>query len=436
MPSVEQQTFFTPHYTMPFCKGCGHSHILRKLNDALVTLKLKPSDVALVTDIGCIGLADALFENIHTVHTTHGRSTAFATGIQLADAVLANSQPKTDPAMRREKLKTIVLIGDGGAMIGLQHLVNAALLNVDVTVILANNFLFGMTGGQNSAFSPFDFITPTTPKGNIIPPIDMCRVMIDARAEFVARKTATDKDLSSIVARAIEHPGFSLVEIVELCTEHASTRNEIAGNALAQIVEAHGEQLGVLIDASTRKPFGSVYAEKYPQKELAAADSFLEPKFSSTLDHSVGIVIAGSAGERVQSSAKKFCDAAVLSGLHCTQKNENPVTQGSGFSLSEAIISPEEIHFTGIEIPSVVIVVSQDGLRELKDQHMFDRMPEQSALILDSSLEAPTTKAEIYRYPFRKEFTPAKAALKALEFYLSLSKIFPQEAFQQFLAAK
>ncbi|MDE3058829.1 MAG: hypothetical protein KGJ59_12820, partial [Bacteroidota bacterium] len=288
MPSVEEQTYFVPHYTMPFCKGCGHSHILRKLNDALVALKLKPSDVALVTDIGCIGLADALFENIHTVHTTHGRSTAFATGIQLADAVLARRSESDAAASFAEALrhagvlgtsalKTIVLIGDGGAMIGLQHLVNAALLNVDVTVILANNFLFGMTGGQNSAFSPFDFITPTTPRGNIIPPIDMCRVMMDARAEFVARKLATDKDLSGTLVRAIEHPGFSLVEVVELCTEYAMTRNEIAGNTLGKIVEAHGEQLGVLIDAATRKPFGTVYAEKYPQKETTdATGGFLE----------------------------------------------------------------------------------------------------------------------------------------------------------------
>ncbi|MDE3057393.1 MAG: hypothetical protein KGJ59_05505, partial [Bacteroidota bacterium] len=137
-----------------------------------------------------------------------------------------------------------------------------------------------------------------------------------------------------------------------------------------------------------------------------------------------------------QSSAKKFCDAAVLSGLHCTQKNENPVTQGSGFSLSEVIVSPEEIYFTGIEVPSAVIVVSQDGLTELQDQGMFDRMPKSSVLILDSSLDAPHTNAEVYRYPFRKEFTPAKAALKALEFYLSLSKIFPGEAFQILIAAK
>ncbi|MEK7263666.1 MAG: hypothetical protein AAB071_04050 [Bacteroidota bacterium] len=72
-------TFLAEQCSMPFCKGCGHSHILRKLNDALVQLHLQPEDVCIVSDIGCIGLADALFAVPHTVHTTHGRSTGFAT---------------------------------------------------------------------------------------------------------------------------------------------------------------------------------------------------------------------------------------------------------------------------------------------------------------------------------------------------------------------
>src|SRR3990172_7967939 len=156
-------TYMTEGAVMPFCKGCGHTNILNKLNDALTSLNLKPEDVCLVTDIGCIGLADPLFDRIHTVHTTHGRSTAFATGIELADSILGDS-----------KAKTIVLIGDGGATIGLQHLIQAALLNVDVTVLVCNNFLYGMEGGQSSGFSPTDFVTPSTSWGSFIPPLDFC----------------------------------------------------------------------------------------------------------------------------------------------------------------------------------------------------------------------------------------------------------------------
>ena len=162
---------------LPYCKGCGHGLVLRALGGALEQSQWPPASLAIVTDIGCVGLADELFATPHTVHTTHGRSTAFATGLALAEQVLGSG-----------KLKPIVMIGDGGAMIGINHLINAALLNPDVTVLVHNNFLFGMTGGQNSAFSPLDFITSTTPAGNAVPPLDLARVLIASRASFVARK--------------------------------------------------------------------------------------------------------------------------------------------------------------------------------------------------------------------------------------------------------
>ncbi|OYW05667.1 MAG: hypothetical protein B7X11_01755, partial [Acidobacteria bacterium 37-65-4] len=220
--SKNRKTYLKVNEKFPFCKGCGHHHITNAINAALVKLDLEPHLVNITSDIGCVGLVDTLFEGVHSFHTTHGRSTAFATGVEIADSILADS-----------KLKNIVVIGDGGAMIGLLHLVNAAQMNVDVTVILYNNFLFGMTGGQNSSFSPLDFVTATTPTGNIIPPIDMLAVLKGANAGFLARKTATDTDLADTIAEAIAHPGFALVEVLELCTEYAVRGNVIRGNKLA-----------------------------------------------------------------------------------------------------------------------------------------------------------------------------------------------------------
>lgn len=420
--SSSHSTYLKENSKMPFCKGCGHILVLRRLNEALVRLQLSPSDVSLVTDIGCIGLADALFESVHTVHTTHGRSTAFATGIELADAVLAES-----------KLKTIVLIGDGGAMIGLLHLVQAALLNVDLTVLLCNNFLFGMTGGQNSAFSPLEFVTPTTPTGNLVPPIDLCRVMMGGHAEFVGRFLATDPGLSEVITQAIRHPGFALVEIVELCTEHAVPRNKLTGSTLRQRVEAHGQQLGMLADTRQRQEFGAIYSERYPRATQEASpeseDDPLIPRYASSLQAQVGIVIAGSAGERVQSAARRLCEAAALSRLYCTQKNDNPITQGTGFSISEVILSPTEILYTGIEVPSAVVVVSNDGMKELCEQGLFDRLSPASVVILDAEVEGPPTSATLHRQAFRKDHGGSHAALKALEYYLCLSGIIPIEAF-------
>jgi pyruvate/2-oxoacid:ferredoxin oxidoreductase beta subunit len=385
------------------------------LNEALVQLQVPESSVCLVTDIGCIGLADALFESVHTVHTTHGRSCAFATGIQIADALIGDG-----------RLKTIVLIGDGGAMIGLQHLVNAALMNVNITVLLCNNLLFGMTGGQNSAFSPFDFVTPTTPRGNIVPPLDICRVMVDCGAEFVARSLATDRQLGAVITSAIKHPGFALVEIVELCTEHAIEKDSLTGKSLERIVKSQNQQLGILTGNGTRTEFAARYADKYPPqtREASGEEIFVTPLFRSSLAKQVGIVIAGSAGERVQSSARKLCEGAMHSGLTCTQKNDNPVTQGSGFSISEVIISPNEILYTGIDVPDVVIAVSEDGLQELEEKQIVAHLTPASVLILDSELNEPTTSAQTFTYPFRKEYGAEKAAARAVEFYLRLSSLF------------
>lgn len=412
---------------MPFCKGCGHSHVLRKLDEALVKLQINPNDVCLVTDIGCIGLADSLFKTPHTVHTTHGRSTAFATGIELADSVLTSSN-----------LKTIVLIGDGGAMIGLLHLVNAALLNVDITVLLCNNFLFGMTGGQNSAFSPLDFVTATTPMGNIIPPLDMCRVMINSHAPFVARKLATDKDLSEVIAEAIQFPGFALVEIVELCTEYGTPKNELSGNQLRKIVEAHGQQFGILNKAEERIEFGQVYKAKFSKSnnQFDTGDEILQKKYSAQLEKQIGIVLSGSAGERVQSSAWQFCKAAVLAGLYCTQKNDNPVTQGSGFSLSEICLSPQEIFYTGIDQPDVVIAVSVDGIKELMSKKIFDNLTSSTLVIADKELEVPHTNARVIQFPLRSTCGAVKAAMGALVLLLELKPLFPTDAFYETLGTK
>jgi len=414
-------SFMAESCSLPFCKGCGHGHVLRKLNDAMVKLRLDPGKVSLITDIGCIGLADSLFALPHTVHTTHGRSTAFATGIELADGVLSDS-----------RLKTIVMIGDGGAMIGLLHLVNAALLNVDVTVLLCNNYLFGMTGGQNSAFSPLDFITSTTPDGNMIPPLDVCGLMIGSNAGFVARKLATDPDLGDTIADAIAHPGFSIVEVVELCTEFGSRRNQLSGTVLRRIVESHGQRLGMLTSRTERGEFGVVYSRKFPPnggKAGSREGGFILRKYESVLGRRVGIVIGGSAGEKVQSAAATFCEAAAMSRLHSSQKNDNPVTQGTGFSLAEVCLGPTEIDYTGIDSPDAVIVTSDAGAKQLISRGLFRRCRPDTLIICDDGIQIPDNPGIVVRLSLRKTFTPARSALGALAIVLHRLELYPSGAF-------
>jgi pyruvate/2-oxoacid:ferredoxin oxidoreductase beta subunit len=396
------ESYLVNNPRFPFCKGCSHTTVLRKLNEALVALQIPPQDAVLVTDIGCIGLADALFENVHTVHTTHGRSTAFATGMALADSVLADG-----------RLKPIVLIGDGGAMIGLQHLVHAAMLNVDVTVLICNNFVYGMTGGQGSGLTPECFMTATTPHGNPVPPADLCAILAASNAAFVARTTALEPSFPALLQQAIGFKGFAAVEILELCTEFAVPMNELTGKKLRAVAEQNRWQIGIM-RAEERPTFAERIKDlqKTPRHE---AGQPVQPQ-RAPLAHPISIVLAGSAGERVQSAATTLCQAAAISGLHITQKNDNPVTQGSGFSTSEMWLSPSPIDFTGIEHPDFIVITSEDGLREMIGQRMFDRLTPSALVYLDDSLAPPEGVHPVHRVAFRKTFGADRAALGALVF--------------------
>ncbi len=457
---MENTAYLAADAKLPYCRGCGHALVVRQLSRALEGLALPSRSVVLTTDIGCVGLADSLFPYVHTVHTTHGRSTAMAIGMALAEAVLPASG-----------LKPIVMIGDGGAMIGLLHLVHAAQLNVDITVLVHNNFLFGMTGGQHSAFTPLDWSTSTTPEGNRVPPLDLLALLRAAHAGFLARQFATDGDLNAVIADAISYPGFSLVEILEICTGYGGLKNKPKGAALREVAESQGYSIGrteaerprpafaqicrrdnqsktapllakegsgvvgVRIDAGTHHPLPPPPAEEGSQphgreeSRPGTADSRFEIQNSKPLH----IVIAGTAGERVQSSAALLCRAALSAGLYATQKNDNPVTQGSGFSLSEICLSPQPIEYTGMESADAVISVSQDGWNELKANGTLAALAPGALLIIDSEIEIDSPTGRLLRQPFRRDATPKRAALAAIGFWLGNEPIVPNAAWNSVL---
>jgi pyruvate/2-oxoacid:ferredoxin oxidoreductase beta subunit/Pyruvate/2-oxoacid:ferredoxin oxidoreductase gamma subunit len=400
--------------------------VVRQLSNALERLGLPPCSIVLTTDIGCMGLADSLFPYLHTVHTTHGRSTAFATGMALADALL-------EP----QGLKPIVMIGDGGAMIGLLHLVHAAQLNVDVTVLVHNNFLFGMTGGQHSALTPLNWVTATTPEGNWTPPLDMLSLLRTAHAGFLARQFATSPDLATIIADAIDFPGFSLVEIIELCPAYGTRWNRADGAALREIVQRQGYGIGEMEMGVERPTFRELYhhemESRRPEPRRPAS-----PKIGAqaSLTEEVRVVLAGTAGERVQSGATLLCRAALAAGLYCTQKNDNPATQGSGFSLSEICLSPQPIDYTGIETPDAVLAVSEDGWWELEANGTLAACREGTLLLVDSQIDATPPVGRVVRLPLRREANPKRAALAALAVWAEENPFLPREAWDAALAAE
>ena len=421
---MPEALYLSPTAELPYCRGCGHSLVVRQLSHALERLGLPPRSIVLTTDIGCVGLADALFPYLHTVHTTHGRSTAFATGMALADAVL-------EP----QGLKPIVMIGDGGAMIGLLHLVHAAQLNVDITVLIHNNFLFGMTGGQHSALSPLNWVTATTPGGNSTPPLDLLALLRTAHATFLARQFASSQQLTTTIADAINYPGFAAVEIVELCTAYGTRWNHATGASIEEVIKQQGNAIGELETEIDRPTFRDFYRhEMESPRPMRARPAAPRLNIPTKLAKEVRLVIAGTAGERVQSAAALFCRSALAAGLYSTQKNDNPVTQGSGFSLSEICLSPKPIEYTGMEHPDVVLVVSEDGWKELQANGTLAACREETVLMVDSQIEAVLPRGHVIRLPLRREANPKRAALAALAAWLEKNPVLPVEAWEAVLA--
>jgi 2-oxoglutarate/2-oxoacid ferredoxin oxidoreductase subunit beta len=354
----------------PYCAGCGHTWINKAVAESFAMLNLHPSKINLVSDIGCVGLVDKLFLT-NTIHTTHGRSTAFASGLELADKVLFNGDAVH-----------VVMIGDGGASLGIQHLIEAAKLNLNMTVILHNNFVYGMTGGQNSSFTPEDFRTATTMNGNLTPALNIAKLLEASHASYISRKLATDRDLAQAFADAIKYPGFSLVEVIELCTGYATKWNSMTKKDVEDIlVRMDCGMLGNVVN-NPRENFTDLYTKNFPISVGESNNKSKTVKKSMfSLELSLDIIFAGSAGEGVQFCAKTFAESCLRQGYNIMQKNDNPVTIGTGFSLAEMKISNKEILYFEVDDPDYFLISSLDGLQRVKS--LFK--PE-AKIIIDSSL--------------------------------------------------
>jgi 2-oxoglutarate ferredoxin oxidoreductase subunit beta len=169
---------------------------------AIDALELDKNDIAFVSGIGCTGRAP-VYVDFNTLHTTHGRALPFATGLKLA----------------RPELKVIVATGDGDSTaIGGNHLIHACRRNVDITTIIFNNYIYGMTGGQYSPTTPHGDRAYTCKLGNIERPFNISALVEAAGATFVGRSTSYHTlQLQGIIRRAIEHKGFSVVEVITHC---------------------------------------------------------------------------------------------------------------------------------------------------------------------------------------------------------------------------
>jgi 2-oxoglutarate ferredoxin oxidoreductase subunit beta len=193
-----------------WCPGCGNGIVLGALIRAIDRSGLKKDDFVLVSGIGCSGRM-TVYANFNTLHTTHGRALTFATGIKLANP----------------SLKVIVIMGDGDATaIGGNHFIHTARRNMDLTSIIINNQIYGMTGGQQSPTTPYGSITTTSPYGHIENTFSISELAIVAGASFVGRGTTYHAQLlDKLIEKAIMRKGFGVVEVMSNCHVQFGRRN-------------------------------------------------------------------------------------------------------------------------------------------------------------------------------------------------------------------
>jgi len=209
------RTYLRSNKKLPtvWCAGCGLGIVMGAMIRAVARMNIAKNDVAVVSGIGCTGRLPA-YVDFNTLHTTHGRALAFATGLKLA----------------KPGLHVITVMGDGDAVaIGGNHFIHSCRRNIDMTAIVVNNAIYGMTGGQYSPTTPHGKRGTTAPYGNVEHEFDVAGLAVGAGATFVARSSVYHvRELTALIERAVKHKGFSVIEVVANCYTSYGRLNKLA----------------------------------------------------------------------------------------------------------------------------------------------------------------------------------------------------------------
>jgi len=359
-----------------FCPGCSHEFVVKALDQAFQDQGLTGNQIALVSDIGCSGLFDTFFHT-HALHGLHGRALTYATGLKMA----------------RPDLHVVVTMGDGGLGIGGAHLLAACRRNLDLTLLILNNFNFGMTGGQFSATTPPESTVGSGFLNQVERPMDACQVLEAAGAPYLVRTSAYAKDLARAIAAGMEYKGFSALDIWGGCPGRYMKRNKISPKIIEDGLGQLPAKDGV-IPANERKEYTLAVREITAGRPEPRLPPAVTPTCSPPQDKEQGVLILGAAGQRVVTAGELLGLAGMSAGLQATLKNDYPITVLTGHSVSEVILSPESIDYTGLSKPAVVIALAEEGINRRKD--VFGQLP-QASMVLRAipDLDLPPTKAEV-----------------------------------------
>ena len=375
-------SFLNKNRPLVYCPGCTHEKITTGLDNAFVKMGLGADKIVIVTDIGCSGLFDTFF-NVHALHGIHGRALTYAAGLKLADP----------------ELNVIVTMGDGGLGIGGAHVLAACRRNLDLTLIILNNFNFGMTGGQYSATTPTDAIVGSEFLNQAEIPLDICAIAKSAGATYIDRCSGLDPDLPQKIARAMQHKGFSLIETLGMCTGRYTKRNKLTPKVIDEIITDLPEMPGA-IEENKRPEYGERYRALAKERNVFPEPITIEKQIELKDYLQQEVVILGSAGMRIVTAGEIVCYAGICAGMNVSMKNDYNITVLRGQSVSEIMISPEKIGYPGIESPSVVLALSDEGVQ--RRSKIFAALTPDTFVLKEKSVDIPETKADVVEIDFKE----------------------------------
>ena len=258
-PNSQNQMNLGTYAENTWCKGCGNFGILSAVNEAIRSLVadgLPPESLVLASGIGCHAkIVD--YVNVNTFYSIHGRVPPTVTGIKLAN----------------RNLTVIGHAGDGDAYgEGLAHLMMSAKRNIDVTMIIHNNRVYGLTTGQATPTSPLGFPGRSTPRGSFEEPLNPIELMLSAGATFVARGYSVKaKELADLIVQAVKHKGFSFIDVLQPCFTFYNTYQfynsrvyDLEGHDTSSLDAAHLKAKEWNYGEGERIPIGIFYRVQKP----------------------------------------------------------------------------------------------------------------------------------------------------------------------------
>lgn len=401
-----------------WCPGCGIGTVVWAMTWAVDHLAIPQDDVVIATGIGCSGYLYN-YLSFDGYHGTHGRALPAATGIKMANP----------------RLQVLVPMGDGDcAAIGGNHFIHAARRNVDLTAIVINNGIYGMTGGQYSPLTSRGSRASTAPFGTIEDPFDISALAMAAGATFVARGgTYQPRQLAELIARGIAHKGFSVIEAISQCPVQYGSRNPPGLAAdMVRWQKDHAISLERAADMSEAElagcfTTGVLRDDDHPENEYSArwagvvttakaeAQTATSPArkdmpaatvlagrmaLARPLTGRSEIRLAGVGGQGLALAGEILATAAgMVEGRRVAQVEFHGANQRGGPSRAEVVISDDEIAYPAVARTDVLLAMTPKALADY-----LPKARPGSAVIVDSThiTEIPASAARVYAIPLTR----------------------------------